>query len=97
VSAPMVTASGVSPLGPDRGASGLGQRFLARLIKLYQGIRAGKPSPCRFVPSCSDYALEAIESHGAWRGGWLAARRVGRCRPWGGSGVDLVPERRDVR
>jgi uncharacterized protein len=46
---------------------------------------------CRFAPSCSAYALEAIEKHGAWRGAWLALRRIGRCHPWGGSGFDPVP------
>lgn len=48
-------------------------------------------SNCRFDPSCSAYALEALEKHGAFRGGWLAMRRVARCHPWGGSGVDDVP------
>ncbi|MFO1141468.1 MAG: membrane protein insertion efficiency factor YidD [Amaricoccus sp.] len=52
---------------------------------------------CRFQPTCSAYALEALETHGALRGGWLAARRILRCHPWGGSGIDNVPERRDGR
>ena len=47
---------------------------------------------CRFLPTCSAYALEALERHGAARGGWLAFRRVCRCRPGGGSGVDNVPD-----
>jgi uncharacterized protein len=67
-------------------------RVLLRLIGLYQAVRAGRPSPCRFVPSCSTYASEAIERHGAGRGSWLAIRRLSRCHPWGGHGVDLVPE-----
>ena len=46
---------------------------------------------CRFQPTCSAYALEALERHGAFRGAWLAARRIGRCRPGGGSGYDPVP------
>ncbi len=48
---------------------------------------------CRFLPSCSAYALEAIETHGAAGGGWLAAKRLCRCHPWGGDGYDPVPPR----
>lgn len=69
-------------------------RALRRLVLGYQKVRGGRPSPCRFVPSCSTYAVEAIESHGALRGGWLATRRLGRCHPWGGHGYDPVPDRR---
>jgi putative membrane protein insertion efficiency factor len=46
---------------------------------------------CRFQPTCSAYALEALATHGAIKGSWLAARRIARCRPWGGSGIDNVP------
>ncbi|HVL19734.1 MAG TPA: membrane protein insertion efficiency factor YidD [Amaricoccus sp.] len=46
---------------------------------------------CRFEPTCSAYALEALARHGAVRGGWLAARRLCRCHPWGGAGFDPVP------
>ena len=52
---------------------------------------------CRFQPTCSAYALEALDRHGALRGGWLALRRILRCHPWGGAGVDNVPETRDAR
>ena len=48
---------------------------------------------CRFEPTCSTYALEALREHGAFRGTWLAARRIGRCHPWGGSGYDPVPDK----
>jgi putative membrane protein insertion efficiency factor len=47
---------------------------------------------CRYQPTCSAYAMEALEKHGAIKGAWLAARRIGRCHPWGGSGVDNVPD-----
>jgi putative membrane protein insertion efficiency factor len=47
---------------------------------------------CRYQPTCSAYAMEALERHGALRGAWLAARRIGRCHPWGGSGIDNVPD-----
>jgi uncharacterized protein len=67
-------------------------RLLCALIRAYQVLRAGRPSPCRYWPSCSSYALEALEAHGAARGTWLAVRRLLRCHPWAGSGVDPVPE-----
>ena len=67
------------------------QRIALAALRGYQAARAGHVSPCRFYPSCSAYAVEAVERHGAVRGVWLAVRRVGRCRPFGGSGVDLVP------
>jgi putative membrane protein insertion efficiency factor len=51
-----------------------------------------RPSPCRYIPSCSEYAREAVEAHGAWRGSGLAVRRLCRCHPWGGFGFDPVPE-----
>jgi putative membrane protein insertion efficiency factor len=64
---------------------------LVSLLRLYQLAREGRPSPCRYVPSCSTYALEAIELHGAAKGSWLAIRRLLRCQPWGGHGYDPVP------
>lgn len=67
-------------------------RALRRLVLGYQWMRRGRPSPCRFAPSCSSYAVEALEQHGAARGSWLAARRLVRCHPWGGHGWDPVPE-----
>lgn len=50
-----------------------------------------KPPTCRFVPTCSEYAVQAIRKHGPFKGGWLALRRICRCHPWGGSGYDPVP------
>ena len=67
-------------------------RGLLSAIDAYQRVRAGRLSTCRFAPSCSEYAREAIEVHGAARGTWLAARRLGRCHPLGGHGYDPVPE-----
>jgi putative membrane protein insertion efficiency factor len=75
----------------DPASRGLGARAAMGMIRLYQGARRGSVSPCRFVPSCSAYGLEAIERHGLWRGGRLAAWRILRCNPFGGHGVDLVP------
>ena len=75
----------------EQGQSAWSQRYLRRAIVLYQRACEGRPSPCRFFPSCSAYALESVEVHGAWRGGWLSVRRLLRCRPLGPSGVDLVP------
>ena len=52
---------------------------------------------CRYLPSCSDYAAQALIDHGPWRGGWLAARRLCRCNPWSGSGYDPPPPPRSTR
>ena len=57
----------------------------------YRSVRANQISPCRFTPSCSEYTQEAIETQGFLRGGVLGARRILRCNPFGGQGVDLVP------
>jgi putative membrane protein insertion efficiency factor len=47
---------------------------------------------CRYDPTCSAYALEALQKHGAFKGGWLAIKRISRCHPWGKSGIDNVPD-----
>ena len=66
--------------------------LLRGAIKGYQwGISPLLPGTCRYLPTCSDYAREAIGRHGPVRGGWLAVRRLARCQPWGGSGYDPVP------
>ncbi|NBX36839.1 MAG: membrane protein insertion efficiency factor YidD [Planctomycetes bacterium] len=67
-------------------------RCCVRAVRFYQ--RALSPvlgGRCRFHPSCSHYAVEAIERHGAWRGGCLTVRRLARCHPWGACGEDPVP------
>ena len=67
-------------------------RALIGAVNLYQGLTVHRPSPCRYQPTCSAYAKEAIELHGSGRGAWLALRRVGRCHPLGGHGFDPVPD-----
>jgi putative membrane protein insertion efficiency factor len=70
----------------------VGRRAILLLIRAYQlSISPWLGPACRFEPNCSRYALEAIERHGLGRGGWLAARRLGRCHPLGDSGYDPVP------
>ena len=67
-------------------------RVLLGLIAVYRRVISPLLGPhCRFAPTCSEYAAEAIRTHGALRGGWLAVKRVGRCHPWSSGGVDRVP------
>lgn len=68
------------------------RRFLLALIRGYQFILSPWiGGSCRFWPTCSDYAREAIESHGAWRGSWMMVTRIARCHPYSAGGVDPVP------
>jgi hypothetical protein len=69
------------------------RRVLLWLIGLYQATAPVRQPRCRYIPSCSHYAREAIELHGAGRGTWLAARRLSRCHPFGSFGFDPVPEK----
>ncbi|MEL7254006.1 MAG: membrane protein insertion efficiency factor YidD [Pseudomonadota bacterium] len=72
-------------------------RIFAWPVKAYRLI--GSPwvgHNCRYQPTCSAYALEALEKHGAIKGGWMALKRIGRCNPWGGQGYDPVPEARST-
>lgn len=73
--------------------------FLARgLILMYQyGLSPVLPGSCRFHPTCSAYALTAVDRFGVLAGGWLAVRRMLRCHPWGGHGLDPVPSTLDER
>lgn len=67
--------------------------LLRALIRGYQLLISPLLGPsCRYLPSCSEYASEAVERHGALAGGWLALKRLARCHPWGGSGYDPVPD-----
>ncbi|MGE4567741.1 MAG: membrane protein insertion efficiency factor YidD [Bacteroidales bacterium] len=63
-----------------------------KLIRFYQlAISPHKPPTCRYTPTCSAYALEAIKRYGPFKGGWLALKRLLSCHPWGGHGYDPVP------
>jgi uncharacterized protein len=91
---PGTTGPGVPPHG-RRGAE-LAARAprtaLVLLVRLYQvGLSPLLPPSCRYYPSCSAYAVEALERHGALRGGWLALRRIARCHPFRPGGFDPVP------
>jgi hypothetical protein len=73
-------------------------RALLFAVRVYQAFfSALMPSACKFYPSCSHYAAEALRIHGARRGSWLALRRVSRCHPFTPGGVDLVPDAADFR
>ena len=67
-------------------------RLLISLLRAYKRWLSPLLGPrCRFVPTCSEYAMQAIARHGAARGGWLAVKRLAKCAPWHPGGVDLVP------
>jgi len=74
----------------------LAQHILLLVLRLYRWFISPAltllfGAACRYEPSCSVYAMEAVRGHGAMRGGWLAIRRLARCQPWGGCGCDPVP------
>jgi putative membrane protein insertion efficiency factor len=71
----------------------LAKTILIGAVRAYQWTLSPiLPMSCRYLPTCSHYASEAVQRHGALRGGWLAVTRIARCHPWGGSGYDPVPE-----
>lgn len=76
---------------PTRSSAGPIARLLMLPIRAWRLLSQRLAPRCRFHPSCSAYALEALELHGARRGSWLAIRRVGRCHPWHDGGLDPVP------
>ncbi len=72
------------------------RRFVVGSIRLYQLLVSPLlPPACRFYPTCSQYALLAVEAHGIVRGGWLGIARFARCHPWNPGGIDLVPSPRN--
>ncbi len=97
------TTGNATGRGSARSAEGGGGRFwrgvkwvavspLIALVKFYQlGISPLIPHSCRFTPTCSQYAVEALRKHGPVKGMWLTIKRIARCHPWGGSGYDPVP------
>ncbi|MBL4603115.1 MAG: membrane protein insertion efficiency factor YidD [Emcibacteraceae bacterium] len=71
--------------------------FLKALITVYKYVISPLLGPkCRYLPTCSSYAMEAIDIHGPIKGGWMAIRRIIRCNPWGNSGYDPVPAKKQV-
>ncbi|MEZ5171449.1 MAG: membrane protein insertion efficiency factor YidD [Acidimicrobiia bacterium] len=74
----------------DRRRSPLAAAVL-RFVKLYRTVSSGTQPHCRYLPTCSAYAEEAVRTHGALRGGWMATKRISRCHPLGGTGYDPVP------
>mgnify|MGYP003676277326 FL=1 len=73
--------------------SGVSTFILRGVIRLYQLVISPALGPrCRYLPTCSDYAMEALERHGPLSGAWLTTKRLARCHPWGGSGLDPVPD-----
>ena len=72
-------------------------RLLAGLVRVYQLVLSPVMAPsCRHLPTCSEYAVEALRRHGVLSGGWLAVRRIARCHPFGTSGFDPVPVRMET-
>ena len=74
----------------------IGQKYSFKLITLYQAVSSTRQRVCRFEPTCSAYAAEAVGEHGFWKGWGYALRRLSRCRPGGGWGYDPVPLKHDL-
>lgn len=71
--------------------------ILIKIIKLYQKIPGPWHDSCRHIPTCSNYAIEAINIHGALKGSLLSIKRILRCNPWGTEGIDLVPRKENKK
>ncbi len=80
--------------GDDKQRGGLVKRTMLGAIGLYRMTASVRTPRCRYIPSCSAYAAEAIEVHGPGRSLWLAIRRLGRCHPFGSFGFDPVPDKK---
>jgi putative membrane protein insertion efficiency factor len=89
---PALAPADAAPAAPPAPPRGRVQRAMLAAVEAYQRAFEGRPSPCRFSPSCSSYAHEALSVHGPARGGWLTLRRLLRCRPFGPTGYDPVPD-----
>ena len=87
----MDATSSILRQNPENEPVGVITRLFSQMVTWYQYLAAGRPPVCRYVPSCSNYALDALERHGAIRGSWLVVRRLIRCNPWGGRGWDPAP------
>ena len=73
------------------------KKILISIIKLYQKIPGKWHNSCRYVPTCSNYAVEAINTYGCIKGSFLSFKRILRCNPWGGSGYDPVPLKKEKK
>ncbi|MCC9136702.1 membrane protein insertion efficiency factor YidD [Pontibacter silvestris] len=68
------------------------KKIMLGLIWVYRNmISPLTPASCRYTPTCSQYAVDAVNKYGPFKGGWMALKRIGRCNPWGGNGYDPVP------
>jgi putative membrane protein insertion efficiency factor len=86
-----MTATSLTAPAPSTARPGAMARLLMLPVRAWRRVSVHLPPRCRFYPSCSQYALDALATHGALRGTWLAVRRVGRCHPWHDGGLDPVP------
>ncbi|MDY0781632.1 membrane protein insertion efficiency factor YidD [Tenacibaculum sp. IB213877] len=81
---------------PLKGIGGFIAYPFILLVRFYQvAISPFTPATCRYTPTCSHYTIEALQKHGLFYGGWLSLKRIFSCHPWGGSGYDPVPEKKE--